>query len=83
MSFRPQVECLEERCCPIVHSFSAGALASASPNAGGSPQATAAILFRSALGATPVPIVASDGAIPFDSVPGRDVLILHGSNAVL
>ena len=69
------VEQLEDRCAPIVHSFSAAATHSDSPNAGGT-QATNAILFQSALGATPVPIVASFGnsqGVPFQtgSVPGR------------
>lgn len=69
-TFKPQIEVLEERATPIVHSFSAGALASDSPNAGGTP-ATQAILFHSALGAAPVPLVASGGKVAIDFAPGR------------
>jgi hypothetical protein len=83
-TFNPTVECLEDRLTPIVHSFSAGAVASSSPNAGGSEAARAAILDQSALGATPVPVVAAGEnaqGVPFDFVkphaPGRDVVLSH------
>ena len=74
------VEQLEDRCVPIVHSFSASVIGQVhSPNAAGT-QATQAIL--QALGGTPVPVVASDGhagGVPFDfavpHAPGRDVVL--------
>ena len=67
------VEQLEERCCPVVHSFSAGASHSDSPNAGGTP---ANAIVRDNLGGIPAPVFASDGhaqGLPFELgfVPGR------------
>jgi hypothetical protein len=83
-TFNPTVECLEDRLTPIIHSFSAGAVASESPNAAGSETARAAILNQSALGATPPPVVAAGDlaeGVPFDfvkpHVPGRDVVLSH------
>lgn len=71
---RPAVEQLEDRCVPIVHSFSAGALASGNPAAAGA-AATQAILTQSAVAALPVPVAASAGQVAIDYAPGRDVLL--------
>ena len=80
----PTVERLEDRVNPLIHSFSAGAVASPSENAAGSETARAAILNQSALGATPPPVVAAGDlaeGVPFDfvkpHVPGRDVVLSH------
>jgi len=83
-TFKPTVERLEDRLNPIIHSFSAAAVASDSPNAAGSETARAAIL-AGAIGATPPPVVmAGDVAqgVPFEAtprphVPGRDVVLSH------
>lgn len=69
-----QVEQLEDRCTPVVHSFSAGAPNSDAPQAGGTPANPVVI---QALGGIPAPVVAAgDNAqgVPFDAnaVPGRD-----------
>ncbi len=74
MSFRPELELLEDRLAPVVHSFSAGALNSDAPAAGGTP---ANAIVRANLGGIPAPIFASLDAspngVPFDLgfVPGR------------
>lgn len=87
-TFRPQVEALEDRCTPIVHSFAGNIVGQLhSPNAGGTP-ATDAIVNKSALGAAPVPVVASGGdsnGTPFDfakpHAPGRDTVLANNPNA--
>lgn len=69
------LESLEDRCTPVVHSFSAGAFHSDAVNAGGTP---ANAIVRNALGGIPAPITASAGhanGVPFDlgyvpSLPG-------------
>lgn len=67
-----QIEQLEDRACPVVHSFSAGALASGdNPNAGGSP---ANAIVRNNLGGIPAPLFAGQGDPPFTSAPGRAVV---------
>ena len=74
MSFKPSLEQLEDRFCPVVHSFSAGAPHSDAPQAGGTP---ANAIVRANLGGIPAPINASFDASPegepFDAgfVPGR------------
>jgi hypothetical protein len=62
------VEVLEDRTTPVVHSFSAAAGVSEAPNAGGSPQANLTVALH--LGAIPAPVVASYGnsqGIPFET----------------
>lgn len=68
-----RVEELEDRCVPVVHSFSAAAGVSPSANAGGTPANPVVI---EALGGIPAPVVAVDwGAegVPFETnhVPGE------------
>jgi hypothetical protein len=70
---KPNLEVLESRFAPVVHSFSAGAPHSDAPNAGGTP---ANAIVRDNLGGIPAPIFASAGhaqGLPFEtgSVPGR------------
>jgi hypothetical protein len=71
MSFRPQVEQLEAKLTPIVHSFAPGLIAghgvAVSDNAGGAP-ATQVVLQVVGL---PVPVAASAGHAkgnPFDTL---------------
>jgi len=68
-----QLEELESRFAPVVHSFSAATTHTDQPNAGGTP---ANAVVREALGGIPAPVVATAGnaqGVPFatNSVPGR------------
>lgn len=60
------VEVLEDRTTPVVHSFSAATGVSDSPNAGGSP---ANVTVAAALGSIPAPVAATNGVaqgVPFE-----------------
>jgi hypothetical protein len=64
---RLNVELLESRITPVVHSFSAANGVSDAPNAGGSPVANMTV--RANLGGIPAPVVASgehSQGVPFD-----------------
>lgn len=70
------VEQLEDRTCPVVHSFSAATTHNDNPAAAGT---AANLVVQQALGGTPAPVVASAGhaqGVPFQStppqVPGRN-----------
>jgi hypothetical protein len=76
------VEQLEDRCTPIVHSFSASIVGQAQTSSAAGTAATAMVLRE--LDSTPAPIAASAGHAagePFTlsppHAPGRDVLASH------